>query len=126
MTDVPEDIKKAARECAGVRCFCRQRLEAEMEPDCEFYADGDCSREAYFIECAILAERERCANVADDLQYSADATFNNLTARARKGEKHLEFAAATAAGMSHQARKAAAAIRIPADQQKVIGENSDG
>lgn len=39
------------------------------------------------------------------------AAFNERVARSRKGEKNLELAASAAAGMSHQARKAAAAIR---------------
>lgn len=62
-------------------------------------------------EAGRMEERERCAGIAEDLQYSADAKFNALIARGRKGEKHLELAAATAAGMSHQSRNAAAAIR---------------
>ena len=62
-------------------------------------------------EAKLREALQQCAAIADDLQFSADAAFNARVARARKGEKHLELAAATAAGMSHQARKAGAAIR---------------
>ena len=97
MSDIPDEFMKAAQGClAGFTL--RQQIA--------------------YVACALMAadeaatkrERERCAAIAQDLQYSADAAFNRRVLRSRKGEKNLELAAATAAGMSHQARKAAAAI----------------
>lgn len=103
MSEIDEDVMKRARECF-IRCGnTPDSLIAGI-----YRALAEAKRE----------ERERCAAVVDDFQYSADATFNDLIARNRKGEMHLELAAATAAGMSHQARKAAAAIRKGGDHDQ--------
>ena len=57
------------------------------------------------------------ANLSDVLclavaaQVDAERKFEALIKRARRGEKNLELAAATAAGMSHAARKIANSIR---------------
>ena len=114
MSDIPDEFLTAAASVVTAGCGC----QASDIDQCSYHRDGSCRWQRDAIARALMAadeaatkrERERCAEIANDLQYSADATFNDLTSRARKGEKHLELAAATAAGMSHQARKAAAAI----------------
>lgn len=107
MSDIPDKYKAAAIKAWSASCHLSFiRTENPWEPIARALMAA--AREA--DEAATKRERERCAGIANDLQYSADATFNDLTSRARKGEKHLELAAATAAGMSHQARKAAVTI----------------
>lgn len=54
---------------------------------------------------------EEAATVADARAARADVKFDGMVKRARKGERNLELAAATAAGMNHDARAIAAAIR---------------
>ena len=98
MTDIPDDVMTAA-------------FVAMSTSGISFAVPGDADVLQRRIARAIMAERERCAAIADDLQYSADAAFDERVRRARKGERHLELAAATAAGMSHSARKAAITIR---------------
>lgn len=58
---------------------------------------------------------EEAARVADRHKRKADEAFNRRVRRARRGEKNLELAAAADAGMSHEARKIAAAIRALKD-----------
>jgi hypothetical protein len=50
-------------------------------------------------------------------QTYADRTFDGLVNRALQGEKNLELAAATAAGMSHAAREIANSIRVLQQEQ---------
>ena len=54
---------------------------------------------------------EEAAQIAGKHQASADAKFNDTIKRGSKGEKILELAAATAAGMSHASRKIGDDIR---------------
>lgn len=63
------------------------------------------------IARAIMAERERCARVADRYLAHADNEFNERVKRSQRGEKNLELAASAGAGMSHAARKIARDIR---------------
>lgn len=58
MTDIPADIMKLAREA----------IMAEVKPDVRWqYADGRCDHFAVVqaVAKAIMAERERCARVAE-------------------------------------------------------------
>lgn len=57
------------------------------------------------------AALEEAAKVADQHMLKADDAFNRRVHRARRGEKNLELAAASGAGMSIVARKIATAIR---------------
>lgn len=99
MSEIDEDVMKRA---VAVRFELRRSvMNKEHEEKAIYHALMEAKRE----------ERERCARIADELQYSADAAFNERVTRSRNGEKNLELAASAAAGMSHQARKAAAAIR---------------
>lgn len=65
-------------------------------------------RVAAFLEALALAEEN---------QKAADRKFDQLIVRARRGQKNLELAAATAAGMSHSARKIAAKLRAALEKQ---------
>jgi len=95
MTTIPDDIMQAARKLLDT-------LQWDIDS-----ADADCER----IARAILAERERCAKVADEIMTTADGKFDLRVLRALQGENNLELAAACAAGMSHAAREIAVAIR---------------
>ena len=54
---------------------------------------------------------EEAAKVADARATRADDYFNDVVKRARCGERNLQLAAAAAAGMNHDARAIAAALR---------------
>jgi hypothetical protein len=62
-------------------------------------------------EAALAEAVEECAKVADSFMASSDKEFDGVMIKHRKGQKNLELAAAASAGMSHAARKIAAAIR---------------
>lgn len=55
--------------------------------------------------------KEQAARVADAAAASADRKFAGVIKRHQKGERNLELAASTAAGMDHEARNIATAIR---------------
>lgn len=96
--DIPDDIMKAARGAAHA-----------------FLGMAPCYPEQFQLQDAIaraiMAERERCAKVAESQKSGADESFDERVKRSRKGERNLELAAAAAAGMSHAARRIAEAIR---------------
>jgi len=97
MTAIPDDIMKAA-------------MEAYLSlMDDDLYDDHKYGSE--HIARAIMAERERAAKVADSYKDHADNEFNERVRRSHRGGKNLELAASAGAGMSHAARKIAAAIR---------------
>lgn len=90
MDEIPESVMKSARDhlrqCGG--------MTAEET-----------------VARAVLAEREACAAVADLWEAKGDEKFSGCIADHDKGQKNIELAAAASAGMSHQARYIAAAIR---------------
>lgn len=94
MTAIPDDIMQAARDAL-------QQSSTQV-------LRGDAVR---IIARAIMAERERCAMVATKHMLHADSMFDERVRRSRNGESNLELAASTACGMSHVARRIAAAIR---------------
>lgn len=61
---------------------------------------------------------EEAAKVAENHRAKSDEVFDGVINRGRKGERNLELAAATAAGMSHEARHIALAIREKAKSGK--------
>lgn len=65
MTEIPEDVMKAARECY-----------ADMLENVIIYDGWDENEFVQHIARAILAERERCAVIADEMGKSAiDASY---------------------------------------------------
>lgn len=94
MTTIPDDIMLAAREAL-------QQSSTQV-------LRGDA---VAVIARAIMAERERCAMVADSYMAHADSEFDERVKRSQKGERNLELAASAGAGMSHAARRIANAIR---------------
>lgn len=99
MTTIPDDIMETAWAAYLAPC-------AIGSTDSDFIASI-----ARALLAERMAERERCAAINDEMKYRADAAFDECIRRSRKGERNLDLAAATAAGMSHAARKAAAATR---------------
>lgn len=57
------------------------------------------------------AALDEAAKIADARAARADVKFDELVKRGRRGERNLELAAAAAAGMNHDARAIANAIR---------------
>lgn len=57
-----------------------------------------------------MADLTRVAEVIEAYRLSADKKFADIIRRGRHGEKNLELAAATAAGMEHAARNIAKQI----------------
>lgn len=57
-----------------------------------------------------MADLTRAAEVIEAYRLSADKKFADIIRRGRRGEKNLELAAATAAGMEHAARNIATQI----------------
>lgn len=106
MTTIPDDIMQAAKACL-VEAMTDTRVSDSVKIA---WREATTGAMLDAIAHAILAERERCAAVARELQDSADTEFDKRISRGRKGERNLELAAATAAGMSHQARKISKAI----------------
>lgn len=60
---------------------------------------------------------EEASQIADKHESSANASFNEVIRRHHKGERNLELAAATAAGMDHTGRHIANAIRALKEKQ---------
>ena len=58
-----------------------------------------------------MADLTRAAEVIEAYRLSADKKFADIIRRGRHGEKNLELAAATAAGMEHAARNIAKRIK---------------
>lgn len=94
MTEIPEAVARAARVVAAFVRHCPDIQAAEAT-----------------VAAAILQERERCAMIADQWEAKSDEKFAGCIAAHDRGQKNLELAAAACAGMSHQARHIAAAIR---------------
>lgn len=88
------------------------RLERERD-EARWKASAK-GRRARIAEAAFAtAEAEgmrKAAGIASAYATKSDGKFNGVIKRARHGEKNLELAAATAAGMDHAGRNIAAAI----------------
>lgn len=70
------------------------------------------------LEAAYRAGMERAAQIADERASRADGKFAAVVRRARNGGRNLELAASTAAGMDHEARNIAKAIRKEAEGEE--------
>jgi hypothetical protein len=104
MTDIPDDIMQRARSILDAINFA---IAWSPRGYREYIARALIESEARGYERA----KEQAAKVADAASSSADRKFAGVIKRHRKGERNLELAASTAAGMDHEARKIAAAIR---------------
>lgn len=88
--DIPEDVVEAARNALR---------------DCPAF-----TYEIKNVAAAIMAERERCAQIARDFGESANDKFNGCVSDHAKGTRNLEYAAACAVGMCSAAEHIAALL----------------
>lgn len=96
MADYPEDVMEAAREVAENLYDCVNQCCADW--------GFDADKAASVIASAIMAERERCAMVADQLQHAARQ-------EKRRTFAHMPDAYASMLLVEQAADEIAAAIR---------------
>ncbi len=108
---VRETIAKMNVTDEMVAAFKRSAFDRQMHEDGCPDGEGIRAGIAAIAPMIRALALEDAAKVADQHMLKADEAFNRRVHRARRGEKNLELAAAADAGMSHEARKIAAAIR---------------